>query len=797
MSEPDTAELQKKIADLHEAYVQSVNNQNLLQENLTVLEQQLSQQGWENIGSGLSGRDFTVYSRNILYDTARIYWLKNPLIRRAELVQALYVFAQGMTVKAENPDVDAVVQKFIGDRMNYKAFTGHQAWMMNEAVLALSGNLFFALFTNLSTGRVIVRQISPYEIADIITDPEDSAMPWYYKRTFEVNQFSAGTGLVTPKIEVAYYPDWRYNPEDKPTTINGKTVHWEAPVYHIKTNCLPDMKFGVSELYSTLDWAKAYKTHLENGNKIWQALASFAFKMTTKGGQSAIAATATKIKSLIGKPDGTASTPEQRPVASTFTSGESVKLEPFKTSGMTISMEDARSHRLMVCSGSGIPDHIESGDVSTGNLATSKSMERPLELQFQSRQKLWIDIWEDILEYVIDQAIKAKNGPLKGTEEDDEYIGEIRYILRPGKEEGAEEGEDVEPASRAVSVTFPPLLEHDQLQLVQAIISAATLDGKPLSGTMDMRTVTRLVLQALMVEGADELIDTLYPEGQPPVMQTTYATQQQANAAAQALALAQQQRSIPDQQGTGGPQQPPGSVQESASHHKAGPLVTEHTQAYKETEAALIEARKAWATSIMTWLEKNYPKGAIQEANALLFESEGEGRWVTINGAHIFIDDGETPEGALAELKSGRSKSHEWTSKAGGKFKLTASEYLTDTTPSLDGVKGTPSYEHSFDVKIGHDKISDKIPAGEAHLKADRKLPSGETAIVFNTHGQDVGTVPPKEVTDILSAHRGKKARSEAALNKIRDEYRAKEIAYEKEKRERNIRSGLTPSGRE
>lgn len=615
MSKPNVEALQKRVQDLTEAVEISENNQEIVRESLAVLEQQLVEQGWEHIGSGLT-RDFTQRARINLYDSARIYWLKNPLIRRAELVQALYVFAQGMTIKADNKDVDVVVQKFIADRMNYNSFTGHQAWMTNEAVLTLSGNLFFALFTNASTGRVIVRQIQLYEIHDIITDPEDSSMPWFYKRQYTVNQFNVLTGTVTPKDTVAYYPDWRHNPTDKPDSIGGHTIHWDTPIYHVKVNCLPDMKFGVSELYSVLDWAKAYKTHLENGQKIWQALASFAFKMTTKGGAGVIAAAKTKVKSILGKPDGTSTTPDKRPVASTFVSGESVKLEPFKTSGMTISMEDARSHRLMICAGSGISDHIESGDPSTGNLATATSMERPMELQFLNRQNLWIDIWQDILEYVIDQAIKAENGPLTGETIEDEYTGEIRYVLTaaPLGESDEDPATDVpaetqekEPALRTVSITFPPLLDHDQLQTVQAIISGATADGKPLAGTMDLKTLTLLTLKALKLPNAEELAEKMYP-GEDLVMQTQYTTQQQANAAAQAQALAQQRQQMGfGQSGQGNDQppadQPPGSVSEAAGGLRTMPFDIESTQAYRETQAALVAARRKFADTILKGLE--------------------------------------------------------------------------------------------------------------------------------------------------------------------------------------------------
>jgi hypothetical protein len=239
-------------------------------------------------------------------------------------------------------------------------------------------------------------------------------------------------------------------------------------------------------------------------------------------------------------------------------------------------------------------------------------MERPLELQFVARQALWIGIYKDVLNYVIDQSIRAENGLLDGEGVEDEYTGEIQYVLKATKPADATEAaatiedETAEPIPRTVSITFPPLLEHDIVQTVAALISGATLDGKPLAGTIDMKTLTREVFKALKIENAEELIEKMYP-GEDLVMQTTYAKQAQDNAAAQALALAQQPR-----QGSpiGTFPQPPGQndipPEEEAARLKARPLVVEDTQAYQETQAALIAARKTFVDAIMKGLEEHY-----------------------------------------------------------------------------------------------------------------------------------------------------------------------------------------------
>jgi hypothetical protein len=283
-------------------------------------------------------------------------------------------------------------------------------------------------------------------------------------------------------------------------------------------------------------------------------------------------------------------------------------------------MDDARRFMLQAGSATGTPEHMLAMDPSTSNLATSKTMERPLELQFVSRQTLWIGIWTDVLNYVIDQAIKAENGRLEGFAHTDDYTGQIRYYI--GNDPG-EDAEITEETPRTVTITFPPLLEHDLVQTMAALISGATLDGKPLAGTIDMKTLTREVFKALKIENAEDLIEKMYP-GEDLVMQTTYAQQAQANAAAQALALAQQPRQqVPpgqptDQQPPGDDNQedpaaaddtqPPGKMKEAAGTITASPPAVENTQAFKETEADLIAARRKFADAILKGLEEHYPE---------------------------------------------------------------------------------------------------------------------------------------------------------------------------------------------
>ena len=80
---------------------------------------------------------------------------------------------------------------------------------------------------------------------------------------------------------------------------------------------------------------------------------------------------------------------------------------------------------------------------------------------------------------------------------EDEY-GEEQIVLSGG-------------ISRKVSVTFPDIVEHDVNEQILAIIHAATLDGRELAGTIDLKTITRLLLRVLKLDDADDLLAKLFP----------------------------------------------------------------------------------------------------------------------------------------------------------------------------------------------------------------------------------------------------------------------------------------------
>ena len=474
-----------KITELTEVTRHQSNELVRLTESMQRLEQLLYSPGWDRFGKAMEGV-FTREGMRKITTLSRLMRVKNPIIKRGVDVQRLYVWAQGVSVSAEDETVNEVLQQFADDERNRAELTSHQAYSDKEVSLQQDGNLFFRFFVNQQTGRTRIRTIDPQEVDAIISNPEDDKEPWLYRREWSQQEIS---GLVRTITE--YYPDFRFVPKT-PATVEGQlpkdgAVIWDTPVYHVAVNRIG--AWGVSEYYAALDWALTYKNFLEQLASVWSALARWAAKIKVPGGVRGVAAARAKLNTTATSSSGETNPPPL--TGSTFIESAGVDLQPFRTAGATMSAEDGRRLLLQAIAVTGFPETFY-GDVSVGTLATAKSLDRPTELKIIDRQALWSDIIRDIMNYVLLQSAKAPGGTLSGYKREDDAGEWIEYIDWP-KETDAD-----------IKVAWPPVVEDDVPGLVTATIDAATLKGA--GGGIPQETAIRQLLNLLGVPDIDEVM---------------------------------------------------------------------------------------------------------------------------------------------------------------------------------------------------------------------------------------------------------------------------------------------------
>jgi hypothetical protein len=470
-----------------------------LTESLQRLEQVLYSSEWRMM-TMQADQEFSRAGMRQITELARIMRLKNPVIKRGVKIQRLYVWAQGVNISAVEPKINDVVQAFLDDERNKAELTSHQARGERETDLQQDGNLFFRFHVNQINGRIRVSSIDPQEIDDIICNPEDKKEPWFYRRSWVQKGLDGST-----KQHTAYYPDWRFTPRpdlrgritDQISRSQGAAVpvEWDTPVYHIAVNRMG--RFGVPEFYAANDWALAYKSFLEQLASVWQALARWAAKLTTKGGKRGVVAAKSKLNTTLGSSAGGEETNPPPVTGATFIASEGVDLQPFRTAGATMSAEDGRRLLLMTIMDFGFPETFF-GDASVGSLATAKSLDRPTELQIMDRQALWRDIHSDIIGYALLWAVKAPQGPLRSVarvvpEKDGEQVREVLTW-----------NDDIDPT---VTIDFPSIIQHDTKEAISAIIDAQTLAGRSEGAGIPLETAVRRLVSELGINDVDAVME--------------------------------------------------------------------------------------------------------------------------------------------------------------------------------------------------------------------------------------------------------------------------------------------------
>lgn len=433
----------------------------------------------------LSWLEFSRWGIQQIILISRLYYIKNPIIRRLIDVSAVYVFARGYEVSSSDDGDNATLKDFFERN---KKVLGQSALVDLERRKFYDGNLFFALFPDSNTGKTSVRMIDATEMMDIITDPDDTDTPWYYRRVWVARTFDIESGSVSTQGQQSYHPAMNFEPVQKPAMINSIPVMWDVPIYHRKCGGVAKWNFGCPMIFPAIDWAKAARRFLEACATVKQALATFAMTVTTKGGQQAIEGLKQQLSTTVG-PSAAIWDTNPTPVnAATFVSGPGTELQFMNQSGKGGDPEEVRRFLLMCCMTVGVPETFLA-DVSTGNLATATTLDRPTELVFLEKQEFWRETLADICTFVLAVASKSPANLL--TE--------------------AKRAKNAKPPD--VMVTFPAIREGDQAVVINSIAAAMTLNNK--GGQVvgiDEKQGVLLLFRTLGVEDAEAIVEEMYPE---------------------------------------------------------------------------------------------------------------------------------------------------------------------------------------------------------------------------------------------------------------------------------------------
>lgn len=442
---------------------------------------------------------------------SRLYYIKNPIIQRGINVAAHYVFGRGVEVTSPDEKAAAVLKDFF--ERNQKTL-GQVALTDLERRKYYDGNLFFVFFADTaSKGKVDIRTIDATEIQDVVTDPEDTDTPRFYKRVWTERTFDLKNGNTATKTHTLWYPAVGYEETKSPPTIGSDKVMWDQPILHVKCGAVAKWNFGCPLVYAALDWAKQSVRFLQHCATVKQSLAQVSMLLTSKGGQQALQGAKGQLQTTVNTGSNIWDTNPTAVDASVFASGPGTKLEAFNTKGAGGDPEEVRRFILMAAMVFGIPETFFS-DVQTGNLATATSLDRPTELNFLEKQQSWEQTITSICKFVLKVSAGAPSGALRESLFAAGVKTPVQIVEAKRVWEGGINGRFVmraaakpTPGVVEIVVTFPAIVEGDVPDLMQATLAAAQ------TGKLDDKVIAEQCYSLLPdVKNGQEIADAQYPD---------------------------------------------------------------------------------------------------------------------------------------------------------------------------------------------------------------------------------------------------------------------------------------------
>jgi hypothetical protein len=464
--------------DLVNSARQSATESNLLERYLNDASSLIGY-GWEAINYNARALvDMNSWQDKVI--RARNGAIHSPLIAAGIRAYELLVWSGGVFIKAEDDDLDAVIQSFL--KLNKKSFTSQQEQQDSEKNLRTDGNIFLKLHTDIDTGNVIIRDVDCLQITDIICNPNDEVDVWIYERQYN----KIGIGGVAVPITIGY-PDIAFFADDKTRSqIENELsyeIEWDIPILHTSVNRTRSFKFGLPEFSASIPWARAYERFLEHRATLYAAYAAFALLVKVRADK--IAATKAKLTRVL--PNAQTGQGNISPVkGATGIIDDGGDISALQTGNATTPPSEGLQFAEMVFMDFGLPAEVF-GKQQTGGLGDGSSRYMLLNKNVQSRQSLWTSIYQQLFDYVKLQAVKY--GDLTGTIDiANTGDGLQEVVIWP------------DSFNPTVEMAFSPLDKEDSLALLDAMVNAVTLKGQQPNGVVTPKQYMMQVSKAFDID---------------------------------------------------------------------------------------------------------------------------------------------------------------------------------------------------------------------------------------------------------------------------------------------------------
>ncbi len=366
-----------------------------------LVDQVLRQRGWQLFDT--SDRAFTEEDRRRAVQEARYMYRGDVNIGRAVNTWTDFGFGHTVSVIPTDEGLADIFNEFWHARRN-QVILGQAQIHKCSNTLINDGELFFVFFGSKVDGKTTVRKIGTLEIAEIIYDPDDRDVPlWYVRRQ-------------VGKKDI-YYADWRATPDQlalvelpasaeradelsQQVTVDGKLQSvTSVRMMHVMWD--EENGRGWPMLTRIYEWARVLRNFLGDRAAVAKRVAMWVEEVRHGGGQRATDNIVQNLSSTYGANQWTQDTNPAASAGSVVVHNEALELirRPLTTGSMD-AMSDGQMFASQVSAGSNMPLHWLGWPQALSNRATAREMARPIVEQLKRYQRLWEQVFKDMVEIV-------------------------------------------------------------------------------------------------------------------------------------------------------------------------------------------------------------------------------------------------------------------------------------------------------------------------------------------------------------------------------------------------------------
>jgi hypothetical protein len=519
-------------------------------------------------------QELKAVERRRLAQRSRITWMKDPQAGAAVDLMNDFVFGRGMKApKANDPQVQQVLDDFWNDPDNQLVLTSYQAQLALGTDLELQSNLFFLVFEDGQDGKVKLGLLDHDTVETVVRDTENRLRILYYlarhfdyRWNFQTDQPQIVVGVqsdtekakLAPAPTVQTTPGYAMNPiltgqgqvryyahfrnvedaetdmesgarQDDPTLFCPEDKLGAGKVYHVALNRGSEMAFGHPRMDRLIRWFSSFNTFMDARVDMMSATAAFVMKRKIRGTPQQLQKMANQAlsrRSVLGMSTEPQMMADVGPkAAGIVTENDSVDHEPFNlNSNAQNAMADAQMLRSQISAATRWPASYF-GDASQANLATATSLELPVLKTVEARQ----EIFEQVVRFGCDRAIERAvdcgilDTTKTGDDEDQPDKQPAPTNLEPGDatvvttQQSYEDQEDDESQTQR-DLGYEFSMPNPLKRLIGDLVTAAQVTAQAFdpnnTNTELSRTLLSVVLaEAFEIEDPAGAVERIFPKG--------------------------------------------------------------------------------------------------------------------------------------------------------------------------------------------------------------------------------------------------------------------------------------------